>query len=117
MIHARLDCACGEPIKPHYLWRQDKIYIPDTWHEEIPDTFAILPRNVSEMYFSVDELFRTGAICIGGPNLDVRTIEKQALLKINFTEAEAEIVMEEDCRVKFPQYSVEVDPDSKQQWR
>lgn len=111
----RLDCAWGEPIKPHYYWSLDKIYMPDTWHADLPDTFAILPRNTSDYYFSIDDLFKPRVICLGGPNFEIKTLEHTSLEAEGFTHSEISVIMKEDCRTKFPR--IQMAKSSKSPWR
>ena len=43
---------------------------------DIPDTFALLPRKNSDIYFSIDTLYDPPSVmCLGGPNLNRRSME------------------------------------------
>lgn len=65
-IHARFDMAFGAPLAPFTAWTPDRVYVPDQWPTDVPDTFAILPKLHAEAYFSMDALVRPGAMCLGG---------------------------------------------------
>jgi hypothetical protein len=79
VIHARLDFMWASPIRTHFLWSARKMWFPDHWATDTPDTFALLPRNRSDLYFSMDALYGDSKVgCLGGPNFDPSTIRNYA---------------------------------------
>lgn len=69
VIFGRLDTAWGAPISPYSTWLPDKIYAPEIWHADVPDTFAILPRFTAKIYFSMEDLMKPKVLCLGGNRL------------------------------------------------
>lgn len=118
IVHARFDAAWGAPISPVHEWNQKYIYGPDTWWADIPDTFALLPRNLSEKYYSMHSLVKHRVMCLGGPNFDPLTLEREYLKnKLGYTDDQITIVQGEDCKVLFPGYGdVPIKPGSKLTW-
>lgn len=102
IVHARFDAAWGEPLRPHFLWTHDRMYVHDSWWADIPDTFALLPRNISDLYYSVEELVKPEVMCLGGPNFDLKTIETDWLLNKGYNHSEISIIQAEDCKLLFP---------------
>jgi len=70
VVHARLDTGWGEPVQPINNWSPMKIHAPNSWFADVPDTFALIPRSYSDLYFSLNALIKHGIICLGGPNFD-----------------------------------------------
>ena len=69
---------------------------------DVPDTFALLPRNLSDVYFSIDELYNPLAVmCLGGPNFDPKTLENVALAAKGFSSEDMQLAQAEDCLKKF----------------
>jgi hypothetical protein len=51
------------------------MHVHDSWYTDVPDTFALLPRNTSDAYFLMEPLLDDYAFCLGGPNFDPHTAE------------------------------------------
>lgn len=104
VIHSRLDMGWGAPIRPYYVWSMNKVWVPDSWYADVPDTLALLPRRVSDLFFSLDSQYNPDEImCLGGPNFDVRTVQREALTKRGYSEHEILAALKEDCFNKFEQ--------------
>ena len=74
IVHARLDSAFGEPIPPYYGWALTSIFVPNSWAAEVPDNFALLPRNYSDSYYSMEHLIQPNIFCLGGGNFHPNTL-------------------------------------------
>lgn len=77
--------------------KQFRIWTPDTWWSDVPDTFALLPRQYSDIFFSLDGLVAEGAMCLGGPNFLPESATPEALTKLNFTALEKSFVKTHLC--------------------
>jgi hypothetical protein len=107
VVHARLDAAWGSPINPVNSFMPGKIYAPDTWHVEIPDTFALMTRPIANIYFGMEQLMHPRALCLGGPNLDTRKLNPNHLRSVKgYNQQEILTVQREDCRSKFPEHGL-----------
>jgi hypothetical protein len=104
IVFARLDSGWGAPIAPVHSWAYDKIYAPEIWHADVPDTFALLPRHTSDIYFAMEHLMKPKVLCLGGPNLDVTTLEESYLRSIGYNDEAIKLVKEEDCRLMYPHH-------------
>lgn len=102
VIFARLDTSWGAPVDSIHTLIPNIIYTPDTWRTEVPDTFAILPRTASDVYFSLEALLQPGAFCLGGPNLNTSTLHPSYLKTIGYNQTEIELVHQENCFTVFP---------------
>lgn len=98
---ARLDTAFAAPVSSVHFYPRTKIYVPDTWCADVPDTFALLPRNISDLYFSLEKWMEPEVLCLGGPNLDPHSLLRPNLQRIGYNEKEIELVRQEDCFNKF----------------
>lgn len=116
VIHARLDCAWGAPIPSYQYFSKGKIYAPDSWFVEIPDTFSIMTRNISDIYYSMETLLKPKVFCLGGPNLNVNKLLPNNLQAMGYSQQDIEIVHQEDCRNKFPEYHIVNVPRQKLNW-
>lgn len=97
VVHVRLDALWGEPVQPVFFWnsldanvnhRFDKfpvrggqsvpvaprVWVVDTWYDDVPDTFALIPRSLADKYFDVETLAADGVMCLGGPNVNTELI-------------------------------------------
>lgn len=62
------------------------------------DVFAILPRNVSDIYFSMEAWMKPRVLCLGGPNLDPNTLELSYLRQqLKYTDEEINLAYKENC--------------------
>jgi len=102
IVFARLDTSWGAPIDSVHAFDRSSIHTPDTWRTEVPDTFAILPRQASDVYFSMEVLLEPGVFCLGGPNLNTSTLQPSYLRSIGYKENEIHLVQQEDCFKVFP---------------
>jgi hypothetical protein len=106
VIHARLDFMWGTPVRSHHLWSQKRMWFPDHWATDTPDTFAILPRNRSNLYYSLDAMYMDSRVgCLGGPNFDPATSHPDALQRRGYTPAMIQTVQKELCLTRFPDHS------------
>jgi hypothetical protein len=62
-----MDCAWGEPLDPIWEWSGRQVHMPDTWFADYPDTFALIPRNLSDGFYDLDPLLHPEVICLGEP--------------------------------------------------
>ena len=107
IVHSRLDTMWGEPIKPLYIWSLQKVWVIDTWDTEVPDTFALLPRNASDAFFSIDGLVQKGVMCLGGPNFNPSTLQHSYLLEtLKFSPSDLDIVDSSICTVLYWEFNV-----------
>jgi hypothetical protein len=103
VVHARPDFFFGEPIRSCHNWSPGRLWVPDSWATDVPDTFAVIPRKWSDMYFSLDALYVDRKVgCLGGPNFDPNSVTDEALDKLKYSQQEKEIVRSELCIPKFP---------------
>ena len=102
MVHCRFDAAWFEPILPIMLWPPDRVWVPDCWFEDTVDTFALIPRKYSDGYFSVDDLVTPGAMCLGGPDFNTSTIEKDYLVQLGYNDSMQLEVNNRVCDVMIP---------------
>lgn len=80
VVHARLDAGWGAPIRPFHMWSMGKVWVPDSWYADVPDTFALLPRNRSDIFFSLTMQYKPNKVmCVGGTNFDPKTMKDAAL--------------------------------------
>ena len=68
-----------------------KVWVPDTWWSEVPDTFALIPRNYSNAYFDLNALVADKVMCLGGPNIDQSVASETELIKYNYTQEEIQL--------------------------
>ena len=104
-VHVRLDVTWGEPVPPVQMWDPSKVWVHDSWYSEVPDTFAIMARQWSDSFWSMDDLVAEGAMCLGGPNFDPKTLELAHLPQIlQWTNGskEMDVVRKRDCFHMFP---------------
>jgi hypothetical protein len=92
-VHARLDCGWVSPVEPISHYSPQRTWLPSTWLENAPDTFALIPNrpvNVgtpefrqkwkwSDVFFRLEHKIVFGdktknnhAFCLGGPDFDTR---------------------------------------------
>lgn len=66
VVHARLDAGWGEPIRPFSMWSMAKVWSPDSWYADVADNFLLLPRNQSDIFFSLKLQYSPDKVmCIG----------------------------------------------------
>ncbi len=58
----------------------------------------------------MDALLRNDAICLGGPNWNPESIGREILVRNGWNSTEIEIILKEDCRVRFTDYGLQVSP-------
>lgn len=103
IVHARLDAGWGEALLPWWKWNPKKMYTPNSWFADVPDTFALSPRYLSDIYFSLDMLIKTTIICLGGPNFDPKTATPAYLQsKLGWGDREYAVVHRELCLTQHP---------------
>ena len=107
IVHARLDFFWAAPVRAAHLWSPQRIWFPDNWATDVPDTFAIIPRHLADTFYSLDAMYvRTDVACLGGPNFDPNSVTPEALLVAGFTPPEISIIETELCTSKFPNAAV-----------
>lgn len=74
-----------------------KVWVVDTWWCEVPDTFALLPRSLSNAYFSLNGLVKEGAMCLGGPNFDYSAVAYENISSTVFNEEEKQLIKATIC--------------------
>jgi hypothetical protein len=122
VVHARLDAIWGEPVQPVSFWnslgagvnhrydsfppsppqavpgRDLKVWVVDTWYDDVPDTFALLPRAHAAQYYDVEALAADGVMCLGGPNVNHEQVSSAAHLSLlGFSSEEVEEVKAVTC--------------------
>lgn len=105
VIHARMDALWGEPIQPVDYWTSlSKPYTPeammwvaDTWWCEVPDTFALLPRDLATNFFSLESLVATGVMCLGGPNVHPNITQLHYLQSLSLSPGEISTAVARAC--------------------
>mmetsp|Transcript_9186 Transcript_9186/g.9256 ORF Transcript_9186/g.9256 Transcript_9186/m.9256 type:complete len:663 (-) Transcript_9186:193-2181(-) len=107
VVHARLDSAWGEPLRPYHCWPSSKIWVQDTWFSPVPDTFALLPRHLSDQYYSMDLLVSEGVMCLGGPNFGEESLSDESLSKLSYTAKEKRLIRTLRCDVTHPDHDIE----------
>ena len=70
---------------------QLKVWVPDTWYDDVPDTFALIPRYYSNAYFDLNALVADKVMCLGGPNIDQSVASETELIKYNYTQDEIKL--------------------------
>lgn len=65
VVHGRLDTGWATPVKPVTSFYPGKLYGPDLWYADIPDTFSIMSRNISDVYFMMEPLMHPSVLCLG----------------------------------------------------
>ena len=101
VVHARLDMAWGTPVKPYNYWTE-RVWVPDSWYADVPDTFAIIPRSLSNGYFSLKDMYEpaVGVACLGGPNFNPNTSTPSALSKLGYNANEINLIIADLCVTK-----------------
>ena len=59
-----------------------------TDYSNVPDTFALIPRHFADGFFSMDNLVRTGVMCIGGHHFSPGVVSPESLDALGFTDEE-----------------------------
>lgn len=103
---------------PVQYWTTNNIYTPDCWYSDVPDTFALLRRSVSDIYFELDKMVDEHVMCAGGPDFDPSTLKNEYLMSkaVGFTQEEANAIQKENCLTRFPKYRVKLDKQTKITW-
>ena len=106
-IHVRMDSLWGHPVPSIFEFMKNenkknikKMWVIDSWYQEVPDTMAFLPKEYAKYFFDMDSLVVKGSMCLGGPNFDSNTLTLKYLNdKYNWNEnsIEYKIVQENDC--------------------
>lgn len=95
----------GAPIDSVHTFAPGKMYVHDTWYSDLPDTFAILPRTASGIYFSMEDWMNPRVLCLGGPNLNPATLEPTYLRNtMKYNQKEIDLVHQESCFTLFNDY-------------
>jgi hypothetical protein len=116
VVHARFDAAWGSPITPFFTYQPGKIYTPNTWMTEVPDTFAIMSRNLSHIFFDIESFMHPYSFCLGGPNFNSSILTAHELRRLQYNSTEITAIMKEDCRVKFPDMSIVPNQETNISW-
>ena len=116
VVHARLDCAWGAPIPSIGTFAPGILYAPDSWFVEVPDTFSLMSRNISDIYYSMESLMDNRVFCLGGPNLNVNNLLSSNLKRMGYNHRDIDVVYQEDCRKMFPEYNIVDVPRQKLNW-
>jgi hypothetical protein len=83
------------------------MWVSDGWFADVPDTFALLPRDISDGFYSLDEYYEyRDSICLGGPNFDPKTTSPEALAKNGFDSSEIKKIIADLCLNKHAHDSV-----------
>lgn len=96
-VKARFDMAFGHPVKPLSYWSANKMWLPDKGVLLVPDTFALVPAQFADSYFSMKKMIKKGVMCLGGPNMDKKTLERENLVLKGYSEADLRYVAEMKC--------------------
>jgi hypothetical protein len=79
-----------------------KIWVPDSWYADVPDTFALLPRNVSDIYYNLDAQYSPEFVmCLGGPNFDPHTLSDANLAAKGYKTYEIRMIQKDLCLWKY----------------
>lgn len=117
VVHARLDQIWWTPIPRWDYWSMAKIWIPDFSFAHLSDTFALLPRNTSDMFFEIDYQFRPDEVmCLGGPNFNPNSSTPAALRERGYDHFQIEQVQSELCLNKFINESTGHNPRQNVTW-
>jgi hypothetical protein len=104
IVHARLDFMWAEPVKPVRLWNPLRLWVPDQWGTDIPDTFSLIPRQFSDVYYSLPAMYENQKVaCLGGPNFDPNSISDDSLAYLHYSDEQRALVHSELCLKKFSQ--------------
>jgi len=100
VVHARLDMAWGTPVKPYYYWTK-RVWVPDSWYADVPDTFALIPRSLSNGYFSLKDMYEPNDVsCLGGPNFNPNTTLPDNLSKLGYNNDQIHLIIADLCITK-----------------
>ena len=76
-----------------------KIWVVDTWFDDVPDTFALIPRDYAKQFFNFDTLSEDNVVCLGGGNVNItKARSPRDLMKLNFTLAECDAIGNLVCK-------------------
>lgn len=106
-------------MPPIQYWTKQLIYTPDQWYSDVPDTFAIMKRQVADIFFDLDKMVDEHVYCAGGPDFDPKTLTVAYLTSppVGFTLEQADkIIKEEDCLTRFTNYIVMYDKQFNITW-
>lgn len=116
VVHARLDMAWGAPVKPYNMWSAQKVWVPDCWYADVPDTFALLPRHFSEFFYTLDGQYEPPEVmCLGGPNFDPNSLNRDSLLARGYTEEEITLAQQSLCLL-LHNYDTIFEPSQNLTW-
>jgi hypothetical protein len=102
VVHARLDFFFGERVRPFNMWSRERMWVTDQWMYDVPDVLALMPRNFSDVFYSLEALYENPRVpCLGGPDFDNGSVEREALLNRSYSSKEIEFVNAENCLTKF----------------
>jgi hypothetical protein len=92
IVHGRLDLAWVAAIEPISHFTPLRVWVPATWQEWCPDTFALVPRRHADAFFMLSRKIIPDPekliFCLGGPDFDDRYCNSTYLedeLKMNET--------------------------------
>jgi hypothetical protein len=108
VVHARLDFVWGYPVRPIQFWDMKRLWVPDQWGTDVPDTFSLIPRKFSDVYYSLHAMYvpqgpKKLVACLGGPNFDPDTVTDEYLIAAGYEAREARaLIQSELCLNKFP---------------
>ena len=70
-----------------------KVWVLDTWYEDVPDPFALIPRHYSDAFFDLNALVADKVMCLGGPNIDQKVASETELIKYNYSKEEVKQIL------------------------
>lgn len=78
----------------------NRVWVVDTWYDDVPDTFALLPRAFAAQYFDLEAFSADGVMCLGGPNVNHEAVTSPDYLitALNFSSLEVNEVKAVVCR-------------------
>ena len=75
---------------------------------EVPDTFALLPRRLSDQFFSLEALVAEGVMCLGGPNFAPDALTPAGFKRHNLTAEETAFALTHRCSTQERGFSEQI---------
>ena len=105
IVHARPDGAWLSPTEPISHFSPLRVWVPATWQEYCPDTFALVPRAYADpfflMSFKVIPDREKSVFCLGGPDFNYDFCNATYLRdKLRFDEAHVSNITNMCCTVE-----------------
>merc|ERR1719320_325681 len=87
VMHLRFDMMWGAPLNhaADFFVQKQKVFVHSMYFKNVPDTWAIIPRQFTDAYFDIESFISPGVMCLGGPNFDkdwVWTVTPRELLSL-----------------------------------